>query len=509
MDRRTNVRSRVTKPGNTILCLLLAAMTPVGCQSPSPVASPIEQAIASTVQEVILPVSFTPKPNPIPPANTTPASVPPDGALSLADAINLALERNPRLREAAARVDAARAGQDIAFAPFLPDIGMREGFSAFNSSVIPGGAFVAASISGGAYAYNLAEAGVQWTLCDFGRTSGQYGQAVSQTHIAEAYLTRARQTVAFQVSQAYLRLLFTLATVRVREQAVEQARAILKDTIARRENGVAERESVLRADVEVGQAQEDLLSARQSVRDAQATLNLVLGQPTMLPVQVRDVPEQPPFDQTLEQSLQQAIEARPEITVGREAVAGAQYGEQAARAEFYPRIYTRGTVLRADSEGGIAGWVAGAGIHIEQKLYAGGRRLGEVRQNQAKIAGAQAGLQTILDNIGHEVNLAYQALPTNLERIRLGETTVKQADENLRLTIVRYKNGTATPTDVVDAQTADVRAQTRYFAAVYDYLEGLARLEYTQGGNQTGLLGKLNQAPPSPLTSSQRDERVP
>jgi len=101
----------------------------------------------------------------------------------------------------------------------------------------------------------------------------------------------------------------------------------------------------------------------------------------------------------------------------------------------------------------------------------------------------------MLDNIGQQVNLAFQAIATQQERIRLGETAVAQSRENLRLTVVKYNNGNATPTDVVDAQTALTRAQTRYYAAVYEYLESVARLEYAQGGDQRGLLGQLTQTP--------------
>lgn len=479
------------------LLLLFASLAHIGCQTPYPIdlaphASQLEAATSASHQE-ILPASFSQ------PAEQLPAPKPAtelklfDKPLTLADAVTIALRDNPRLREAKAQVDAARAGQQIAFAPFLPEIGTKTGFSAFNEQVIPGGAFVAASINGGAYAYNLAEAGIHWTLCDFGRREGHYGQAATQTRMAESYLRRAQQTIAFETSQAYLNLLFARATVRVREQALEQAQSILKDTKARLEGGVVDREAVLRADVEVSQAQEDLLAARQQVRDGQATLNLVLGQPTTQPVEVQDVTEQIPFDRTLQECLEKAVASRPEIAIGREAVAEARYGEEAARGELYPRIYVRGTVLRADSQGPVTGWLVGAGIHLEEKLYAGGSRTGEIHRSQAKVAGAGAGLQSILDSVGHEVNIAFQAIPTSQEQVRLGEITIKQARENLRLTVVRYNNGNATPTDVVDAQTVMIRAQTRYYAAVYHYLEGLARLEYTEGGDQSRLLAKLHQ----------------
>jgi outer membrane protein TolC len=421
--------------------------------------------------------------------------LPPDepAPLSLEDAIGFALQNNPRLREAAARVEAARAGAEIAFAPFLPEANSGFRASDFNVPVLPGGSFVPASLAGGVTAFTLAEAGLQWTLYDFGRRGGRYGQAVTQERIEKLALERARQTIAFEVARAYFHVLFAQATMRVREQALRRAEAVLADTKARRAGGVADREAVLRAEVEVSQAQEEFVAARQLVLDAGSSLNLALGRPTVVPVQVQEIAQRPAQPLSLEEALQQAVSRRPEVEIGREAVADAAYGEKAARADLLPKIYVRGTVVRADSNGPIEGWVTGAGVHLEQPLYGGGRRLAEVRRQQAQVVGATAALQSILDNIGQQVNLAFQSIATHQERIRLGEIAIAQAGENVRLTLVKYTNGNATPTDVVDAQTALTRAQTRYYSAVYEYLEGLARLEYAGGGDQRDLLSKLAQ----------------
>src|SRR5262249_12397066 len=136
-------------------------------------------------------------------------------------------------------------------------------------------------------------------------------------------------------------------------------------------------------------------------------------------------------------------------------------------------------------------WIVGGGLHVDQPLYGGGRRRAEVQRARANVAAATAALQTILDNISNQVNIAFQAIASNRQRIRLGETSVAQSRENLQLTRVKYDNGDATPTDLVDAQTTLIRAQTRYFTAIYEYLEGLALLDYTLGGDQRRLLKQL------------------
>ncbi len=55
--------------------------------------------------------------------------------------------------------------------------------------------------------------------------------------------------------------------------------------------------------------------------------------------------------------------------------------------------------------------------------------------------------------------------------------------------MVRYRNGNATPTDIVDSEAALTRSQQRFFSATYTYLAALARLDYAVGQRQGQFLG--------------------
>jgi outer membrane protein TolC len=277
----------------------------------------------------------------------------------------------------------------------------------------------------------------------------------------------------------------------VREEAVRDAQRILADTAARHQEGLAEREAVLRAEVELTQSQQFLLVARQAVRDAQATLNVEMGRPAQVPLRIAEIEVQPAFKDTLEGCLGWAAINRREILIAREAVAEAEGGVQAARGDLLPKVYVRGVVLRADSSGPLNTFIEGIGIHAEQAIYDGGRYRGELRRSEAQVSSAFAGLKSITDNVSLQVSLAFEAIDTDLQRIELGRTSVRQARENLRLTRVRYDKGTATPTDIVDAQTALVQAETNYYTAIYGYLEALAQLDYAVGGDQSHLLLQL------------------
>jgi outer membrane protein TolC len=100
-----------------------------------------------------------------------------------------------------------------------------------------------------------------------------------------------------------------------------------------------------------------------------------------------------------------------------------------------------------------------------------------------------AGARSILDEVTLEVTLAYLAATTARQRIERDRPAIVEADENLRLVRNRYRNGQATPTDIVDAEVALTRAQQRLVSATYEYLGALAGLDYALDNQPGTLLG--------------------
>jgi outer membrane protein TolC len=490
------------------VCLLLPFVPVSGCASRRH-ASPVPPEVAQTgVGERVLiphetnvnPPETVVKPITSAPTPADPPAPPPvaveSTTFALTDVISFALQNNPRLRSARATAERAAGQEQTAFAPFLPQIDFLGQGGVTSATLAPGVPGATGFILAGAYgtrSYEESELALQWTLYDFGRTGGRYRQAVAREYIAELQIARACQTVGFDVTAAYLDVLLARASRRVQEDAVRRAQAILDDTVARRAGGVALKEEVLRAEVQLSESREALVVAREGEFDAVARLNNAMGRNAGLPLEVIDLDIEPPLTWTLPQLLEQAAGQRPEVAVAQQAVAAAQEGRQAVRAEFLPRIFVRASAGRTDGENVISGWQEGAGLHVEAPLYSGGGHRGDLRSADAEIEGALADAQAILDAISLQVNVAYRGVVAARERIDLARTAIAQAEETLRLLRVRYRNGNATPTDIVDSEAALTRSQQRYFSAAYTYLAALARLDYAIG-RQQGAFTENNQA---------------
>ncbi len=175
------------------------------------------------------------------------------GPLTLERAVALALDANPHLEVMQERIAQARAGKQVAFADFLPQAtGSYRLIAASNSPfALPTLPTDVGNIAYGGTAdrFGITELNMQWTLWDFGRTLGRYGQADAAFDIARLQFQRARQTVAFNVTAAYLAVLQARSSHVIAEEAVRRAESFLRDARNFQRRGVAVKNDVLRGEL--------------------------------------------------------------------------------------------------------------------------------------------------------------------------------------------------------------------------------------------------------------------
>jgi outer membrane protein TolC len=438
--------------------------------------------------------------------------------IPLAEAILFALQNNPRLRAALAAIDRARGQEAVAFAPFLPQIDLLNRVVATGKSTLPGspGPTGVVNVTGiGDYEIWQSEMQLQWTLYDFGRTRGRYGQARLREKIAELQALRAQETVAFDVATAYLQALEAAAFRRIAVETVRRAEAVLEDVKARREGGVALRDDVLRGQVQLSESRDGLVRADDAEITAVARLNNAMGRDASLPLRPADGLSPGKLVAPLADCLDRAASQRPEVGVARDRVAVAQFGRLAARGEFLPSLGMKGSLGRIEGHNVVGGWSEGVGLQLNLPLYRGGANLGNLASAEADIRQALADGQGVLNDITLEVTVAHRGAVSAQTRVELARPAVEQSAEALRIVRRRYRAGTATPTDVIDAETARTRSEQRYASARIEYLLALARLAYVMGDDPGALCLPLTgpspegAAPPEPPATLPAPRRAP
>ncbi len=417
---------------------------------------------------------------------------PPTGGgqgLTLEAAKSLAFQLNPMLGQSLAAVETAAGNEEIAYSGFLPTLQGNYSYQAFSSQTgfsgtLVGGRFPVLPVRGfgpGQQEFSVTELQLRWAVYQFGRQVAKHDQSLLREEIARLQADRARQSVEFDVSQAYFRALEARSSLVIAEQALTSAEAVLRDARNQERRGVLTAEDVLRAEVQVAEVRQLLTRARSAVKVTVAGLNRAIGLDVSAPTEVADRKEQPSVLLTLEDSLGLALANRREIVVVRKGIADAELDVKIAKTDYLPTLSIQSTASDITGSGVQSARVLAGGAFATLDVYTGGKRRGQSRAAHAAVWRATAQAKQVVDGVAYEVHYAHAAVDDAREQVAQARITVAQARENLRLVDNRYKTGDAQPTDVIDAQTSQTRAEQDLNAALYQYQTAVARLEFAVG----------------------------
>jgi outer membrane protein len=420
--------------------------------------------------------------------------VAPDG-LTLADAVQSALKNHPAVQAADAYSEAVKHGIAIAQSGRFPRLDFSESVTRGNNpvyvfgSLLTQGQFAAPNF---ALSYlnfppPINNFRTQFTAAmpvwDAGQTSRRVRDARLESEGAAKAGERTRQEIIFNVIQAYLNGLLAREGRRVAEASVEMTKADLARAQAREEQGLAVPSDLLSAKVQLAQAQEELLQAKNAVALADASLNVAMGVPEDSPVALQSQLAEVLFEVgTLEERQQRALAARPDYQQAQIGEERATNGQRMARAEFLPTLSIFGS-WEQDNQTfltrGNDNWMAGAALNFN--IFDGGARRAQLKESSARRRQAEAMRNQLASAVRLQVRQAYLNLTTARDRVEVSRESAAQAEESLRITQNRYEAGLATITDLLRTETARTAAQKNFLNAVFDYRLSFAALELATG----------------------------
>jgi len=415
--------------------------------------------------------------------------------LTLPQAVGVALKNNPTLKAADAYGEAVREGIRQAQASRYPQVNFSEGFTRSNNPVYVFGTLLTQrQFTQANFALSflntpppLNNFRTQFTaslpLYDAGQAGRRVRDARLEAQSARQMLERTTQEVIFSVINAYLNEVLARESVRVADASMNSTQDDLARAQARQQQGLALLSDVLSAEVQLAQAKEDLIRARNDAALAQATLNVAMGLPEDAPQQLKGSLSEPQFESgTLEERQRRALAMRPGYQQALSQKAKAANAVNMARAEFLPTISTFGSWELDNqtfaSRGGN-NWTAGATLNLN--LFDGSVRRAQLAQTHLLEKQAEAFQAQMASAIRLQVRQAFLNLAAARERIEVSRQSASQAQESLRILRNRYETGLATIADVLGAETAHTRAQRDFLNAVYDYRLALATLELATG----------------------------
>ena len=409
--------------------------------------------------------------------------------LSLADAVNLALQRNPNILRAQKDLEAVQGVVIQTRAVAIPKLNLDGSYSAAQPNDVDR---VATPIFTFGNDQNWV---TQMKLVQSLYEGGRVLSALRVARLTEErslldYQTAVANTVV-EVQVAYYDVLLALQQITVQEASVALLTNELGDTTRRYDAGTVPRFNVLRAEVELANARPKLIRARNSYRIGKNNLVSQLG--FNVPKEfVEDIPltlagklEAVPYQIELPQAIMLALERRTELGALRKTQALRNEDIVNAKSTYKPSLQAFGgydvhnSILSTDIADVRNGFIAG--LQLNWSLFDGRRTKGKVMEATALYERAAVDLDDTGRRIELEVRTAYSNFIEADEVLKSQEKVQEEAEEALRLARARSEAGTGTQLDVLSAQTALTEARTTQIQALRDYSVARARLERAIG----------------------------
>ncbi|MCX5878817.1 MAG: TolC family protein [Deltaproteobacteria bacterium] len=293
--------------------------------------------------------------------------------------------------------------------------------------------------------------------------------------------------LVLRVKEVYFNILGADKAVEVAQTTVESLTQTVKVARSFFEVGMIPVNDVLRAEVELANAQQSLVRAKNLAQTTRSTFNTVLVRPVNSPVEVEDIlvfkPEVGEFDAY----VKTALENRPEIKLLDVSLLQADQQIRLAKSKYYPEItFTYQYISEGDSAS-VSGSRYVDANHWEAlivanwtfwewgKTYFAGR---EKESLKRQLTETKADVE---DGIRLQVKQAMLDLDSSAKNIPTTQKGVDAGEENLRVNAERYKAQVSTITDLLDAQTLLARSRLDYYRALYDHNQAKARLDRAIG----------------------------
>jgi outer membrane protein len=281
--------------------------------------------------------------------------------------------------------------------------------------------------------------------------------------------------LALKVKEAYFSILRADKAVNVATSAVESLEA--HHTVAKNfyDVGMIPVNDLLKAGVELANAQHNLIQAQNASRLTRVSFNVLLSRSVDEPYEIQDIlkytKETPDFDNC----LQKALKARPEIKALD--LTDAQIDQQInmAKSKYYPEVAFTYNYTKAGDTPDVSGsnfqlpnqWQAIVGL--SWTFWDWNKTRNSVNQVESQKKQLSQTRKSIEDGIKLQLKQAILGLNEAEEKIPTAQKAVEQAEENLRVSEERYKAQVTTSTEVLDAQTLLSQARMNYYNALYDH----------------------------------------
>jgi TolC family type I secretion outer membrane protein len=386
------------------------------------------------------------------------ASSPDYQALTLGDCLAIAKEQNPVLAASREKIQELVADYQAARSKFFPRLTLLSYYQRIDPDRLsPGGASTTQNLFGREGLTSLA--GKQLVFDGlktyYNTKAATFGKKAQQEEVV-----RTADEVAYQVTEAFFRLLEAKEDVRVAETALQERRKFLDLTEAFFRAGKITRVDAFKARSQVLEAEQGSVEAANAVRLAKEILARTLGVEDKTKVDIRGrLPEQFTQAGDFQALWAQAEAANPEIKRLKLELSQSEALIKAARGGYFPEVSLQGsTGVRHRDVGGTAKeWLGG--VFMEFPFFEGGLTRAQVAKASSQYRQLLEKQRDRINNLRVELMTGWKEQENARQGVVASRQNIAASEEAYQSALALFRVGKATGLDVLTAEVELTRAR--------------------------------------------------
>ena len=403
--------------------------------------------------------------------------------LTLDDCIEIALNNKETILSAQLDVQVAKAGKISSYSNILPSVNLTAGrteTSFANSDVYPNNTNWTAGVS---VYQNIFDGGAWWN---------RIAQANNNYKIQQQLERQTTINVIAEVNRAYYQLLKSQALVEVAEQNVDLAEQQVVLTQRKYDLGSAKKTDLLKTKVALGSAKTGLINQQTFLQTALSDLYNamgIFGDNRELNIS-KDIYELQVVLDFIE-AIATMKSNSPSILATEARVKDAEINKKLTTVMRLPSLSANLSYQGTDSE--FSGlnealtddWTMTAGLNLSFPIFSGMSLSTQSQQAKLNVQKQRNTLVTTINDATVNLELLYNNVKNYNEIISINEEVLSSAEEDMHLISERYKLGSATILELLDAQVSVTQTRSDFVSSMYN-----SKIQEAYLNAQIGILDK-------------------
>ena len=411
---------------------------------------------------------------------------------SLEQAVEVALQNKEALKASALELNASKQDIRSSYSGILPSVRITGsttestfpeqtiGFNQSSGEILNNVSSITSASSSFSITQNIYDGGIWWNNIRL---------AKNNFRITEQFNRQIKTNIIRNVHFAYFNYLKAIQLLDVSRSNLMSSQQQLTLVQQQYDLGSAKKTDLLKAEVRFGQARIDVITNDASVKSAYRNLKNAMGLINSdQDFTIEEVEKPLELIPEFETGFELVQKFNPSVKAKQYQIMSAKLNTKLARGSRLPVISLSASSSGADENLGDAisnnygdNQRINASLSISIPIYTGNSISSRIQKAKIGVDKQESEYLTQLEDLSVQLEDYLDQLNNYIEVIPINETVLESAEEDLKLSQVRYSQGSTTILEVLNAQVSVVQARSSLVRSKYD--------AFIQQANLKALLG--------------------